>query len=271
MELGEKLRQARLEKGLSQRQLCGEELTRNMLSQIENGSARPSMDTLQLFARRLGKPVSWFLEEAEQQLPNRQVMQNARQAFDAGDYAEAVRQLSDYVQPDPVYDRERYLMEAVSLTEQAKAVAAEKPVYARSLLTQAWEAGQRTPYFTEGYRREWVLTAALVEEDPQGLARQLPSDDRALLLRARAAKAVGKWERCGQLLAAVETPDPACKLLLGDAAMAQRDYAGAASWYRQVEQVYPRQCAEALEACYRELEDYKLAYYYACKQRENDQ
>ena len=35
MTLGEKIRQARLEAGLSQRQLCGGEVTRNMLSQIE--------------------------------------------------------------------------------------------------------------------------------------------------------------------------------------------------------------------------------------------
>ena len=46
MELGEKLRQARIEAGLSQRELCGEEITRNMLSLIENGSAKPSMNTL---------------------------------------------------------------------------------------------------------------------------------------------------------------------------------------------------------------------------------
>ena len=44
MELGEKLRQARMEAGLSQRQLCGDVITRNMLSQIENGAARPSME-----------------------------------------------------------------------------------------------------------------------------------------------------------------------------------------------------------------------------------
>ena len=49
MELGEKLRQARLEAGLSQRQLCGEDITRNMLSQIEHGSAKPSMKTLQVY------------------------------------------------------------------------------------------------------------------------------------------------------------------------------------------------------------------------------
>ena len=63
MELGEKIRCARQEAGLSQRQLCGSEITRNMLSLIENGSAKPSMKTLQYLAARLGKNVSFFLEE----------------------------------------------------------------------------------------------------------------------------------------------------------------------------------------------------------------
>ena len=54
MELGEKLRQARMNAGLSQRQLCGEVITRNMLSLIEHGSAKPSMETLKLLADRLG-------------------------------------------------------------------------------------------------------------------------------------------------------------------------------------------------------------------------
>ena len=39
--LGQRIRQARQEAGLSQRQLCGETITRNMLSQIESGKARP--------------------------------------------------------------------------------------------------------------------------------------------------------------------------------------------------------------------------------------
>lgn len=34
MELGQRLKQARLEAGMSQRQLCGDVITRNMLSQI---------------------------------------------------------------------------------------------------------------------------------------------------------------------------------------------------------------------------------------------
>ncbi len=80
MELGEKIKQARLEAGLSQRQLCGEEITRNMLSLIENGAAKPSMKTLTVLARRLGKPVSYFLDD------------NAPDPSDLTESAEALRQ-----------------------------------------------------------------------------------------------------------------------------------------------------------------------------------
>lgn len=64
MTMGEKLRAARLEAGLSQRQLCQGLITRNMLSQIENGSAKPSLPTLQALAARLDKHVQYFLEDS---------------------------------------------------------------------------------------------------------------------------------------------------------------------------------------------------------------
>ena len=73
MELGQLLKQARLDAGLSQRQLCGDTITRNMLSQIENGSARPSMETLRYLAGRLGKPISFFLNE-EAASPNQTLL-----------------------------------------------------------------------------------------------------------------------------------------------------------------------------------------------------
>ena len=65
MNMGEKIRHARQVAGLSQRQLCEGIVTRNMLSQIENGSAKPSLTTLQAFAQRLGQSVQYFLEEGE--------------------------------------------------------------------------------------------------------------------------------------------------------------------------------------------------------------
>ena len=75
MELGEKIRLARLEAGLSQRQLCGEEITRNMLSQIEHGTAKPSMKTLTFLAARLEKPVGYFLDEEALVPANHQILE----------------------------------------------------------------------------------------------------------------------------------------------------------------------------------------------------
>ena len=63
MELGQKILRLREAAGLSQRQLCGDVITRNMLSLIEHGSARPSMGTLKILAARLGKPLSYFLDD----------------------------------------------------------------------------------------------------------------------------------------------------------------------------------------------------------------
>ena len=84
MDLGEKIRQARLEAGLSQRQLCGEEITRNMLSLIEHGTAKPSMKTLRYLAQQLGKPISYFLEDgAEDPGSLTQSAEALRQAQDA--------------------------------------------------------------------------------------------------------------------------------------------------------------------------------------------
>ncbi len=59
--LGERVRAARKELGLSQAQLAGEELTKGFISQLESGLVRPSIRSLQLIAGRLGKPLDYFL------------------------------------------------------------------------------------------------------------------------------------------------------------------------------------------------------------------
>ncbi|GGH34484.1 helix-turn-helix domain-containing protein [Paenibacillus segetis] len=61
--IGEKIRQLRLSKGMTQSQLAGEHITKSMLSQIENGKAQPSIGSLQYLAQQLGLEVSQLLEE----------------------------------------------------------------------------------------------------------------------------------------------------------------------------------------------------------------
>ncbi|EJS67127.1 XRE family transcriptional regulator [Bacillus cereus] len=61
--LGEKIKTLRKEKKLTQAELAGSELTKSMLSQIENGKATPSMKTLQYIADKLECETSFLLEE----------------------------------------------------------------------------------------------------------------------------------------------------------------------------------------------------------------
>ena len=103
MELGQRIRQARLEAEMSQRQLCGDVITRNMLSQIENGSARPSMGTLQYIAEKLGKPIGYFLNEETPVPHNQQILLQARQASGI----QVLNIQEEYQDPDPVVDPER--------------------------------------------------------------------------------------------------------------------------------------------------------------------
>ncbi len=121
MQLGEKLRNARLEAGLSQRQLCGEAITRNMLSQIENGSANPSMATLQYLAGRLGKPIGFFLQEETVLSPNPALLQQARQAYAQRQYSAVLEMADQYQGPDPLFDEEWHYLGALcalALAEQ---------------------------------------------------------------------------------------------------------------------------------------------------------
>lgn len=270
MELGEKIKQARLDKGLSQRQLCADVITRNMLSQIENGSARPSMDTLRYFAQRLEKPVSWFLEEQTVTSPNEPLMRQLRQLLASADHGGILSALENYRSPDPVFDAERYLLEAQSLTQQARrALAEHKPVLARQLLERARQVGQQTVYYTPEMEREWLLCMyQAAPYEAQTLAAQLPVDDRALWLRAEAALAQEDPAQSARYLDAVTHRDARWHLQRGHVALAQKDYALAKDHYHQAEAEEPVACAQGLETCYRELEDYKMAYFYACKRRE---
>ena len=119
MELGQLLRQARLDSGMSQRELCGDKISRNMLSQIENGTAHPSMETLAYLAEQLGKPIGYFLDEHTPSSPNHAIIDQARAAFTAGNYGLALSLLKQYQIDDPVFDWEYHLLEAQSCLELA--------------------------------------------------------------------------------------------------------------------------------------------------------
>lgn len=264
MELGEKIRQARLEAGLSQRQLCGEEITRNMLSQIEHGTARPSMKTLQYLAGRLGKSVSHFLEEEPPVSPNQEILLAARRLFDAGDYSGAALVLEAFSSPDPFFDREVRLLWILSHLELAEqAIRDGREPYALALLEKA---DRVSAYCGQELERRRLLLLGRISG--QRVSHRLPSLDGELLLRAGEALSSGQPQLAARLLDAAQDPSvPKWKLLRGDAFLAEGDFGEAAQCFHCAEEAFPTEMAPRLERCYRELGDYKRAYEYACMQK----
>ena len=263
MELGEKLKQARLEAGLSQRQLCGEIITRNMLSQIENGSAKPSFATLQALSARLGKPASYFWKDAPSE--NMEVLHRAQQA----DSMKAIEILQAYLPDDPMLDNWYYLLMircCIDLAE--KALAEGRTALAQNYLHQAQESCAKVPGWEGLYSQQLTLLQYRAGSVyAVSAAKRLPDNTEEMLLRAAAALAQQDAQLCLACLAAADRQTDDVLLLRADAWMQTKAYADAAQCYHQLEKnmghtVYPK-----LEACYRELGDFQKAYEYACKQR----
>lgn len=268
MTLGEKIRAARLEAGLSQRQLCGDTVTRNMLSQIENGSARPSMTTLQILAARLGKPISWFLEEDVVSSTEADAMEQVRRLYADGDIQGAMDALDGCSQDDSLFDQEKRLLGILLRMKLAQQACREgKAIYAATLLEQAKALGNGCIYYSELLERERLLLLADTgRESPAVLAALLPPADKELLLRAEAALMAG--ESADALLESCQGKNSSrWHLLRGEAFFTAKDYEAAAAHFTAAENAFPAQALPRLECCYRELGNFQKAYEYAVKQR----
>lgn len=65
-ELGKRIKEARLAKKMTQTEVVGNFITRNMLSQIESGTATPSLKTLEYLAGVLDIPVQTLLPDSRE-------------------------------------------------------------------------------------------------------------------------------------------------------------------------------------------------------------
>lgn len=89
MTIGEKIKKLRTDKLMSQTELAGGEITRNMLSQIEHGSATPSLNTVNYIAARLNVSPGFLLadEDDEQLYLKHAEISNVKKAYTAGNFA----------------------------------------------------------------------------------------------------------------------------------------------------------------------------------------
>ena len=88
MNIGEKIKNLRMSKMITQQELAGDFITRNMLSRIEHGAALPSLPTVVYLAGRLNVPAGFLLAEEENEFLYQKIryMPNIRRAYRMGDY-----------------------------------------------------------------------------------------------------------------------------------------------------------------------------------------
>ena len=192
------------------------------------------MDTLQVLAQRLEKPVSYFLEEEQ------------------------------------LWEEKDHLLKALQCLQQAEQVLKEGRLpYAAALLEECGAEGAQTPYFLPVLER-WrlVLLAKARPEAAEEILTALPAQDEELLLRAQVALHQQESAQAAAFLDAAQDQDaPEWCMLRGQAAFWQADYQKAAEYFHRAERAGEPQTYSWLEKCYQRLEDYKQAYYYACKQK----
>lgn len=150
LELGQKLKEARLAKKMTQSEVVGTFITRNMLSQIENGTAAPSVKTLEYLAQVLEVPLSYFMPDENQHAMEQLVA--AKQAFAVGNYQKV---LACTAQFEAMLEDEKAALNARAYLELAK--AAPEPQAALDYAKKAGDAAACGIYANQAIQAEALL------------------------------------------------------------------------------------------------------------------
>ena len=163
MTLGQKLKKARLDRGLTQAQVVGDRITRNMLSQLENDLASPSVGTLEYLASVLGVQAAWLLaDEKEEEAAGR--TERLRACYRGGDWAGCL-ELAQDLQPD---DEQALLLALAAAQCALHALEAERFAAAQQLARQALSWNKASLYGHAQVRLEMLRVLARCAEQTGG-------------------------------------------------------------------------------------------------------
>ncbi len=281
-DIGEKIRRLRIERNMTQAELAGDQITRNMLSRVENGAALPSLPTVWYLAERLNVPAGFLLAEGDDDRIWRKMnrIDGIRRMLRTGD-ARICLELCRRGSETDEADDEIYLI----MAQTALAVAAEAFEHGRlheacQTLDEAVEYADKTVYDTSAIR----ASAALYFRFMHGLSPTLYSevlhdvDDPMLgasdafgrYVLAREALEAGETRRVEAYVEGRDGNDAWQAHLRAHLAMTRGDYTAAEQALTRLLRaektggevlLYCTFCD--LEICCRELGDFKGAYEYS--------
>ena len=166
VELGKRIKEARLARKMTQSDVVGDFITRNMLSQIESGTANPSVKTLTYLAKVLQLPVNYLLPDELETYDTSEETVNAdfealvkmQNAYKREDYITAAKLAEEHLESDSVICDEANAILARSYLEAAK--KSENPREALGYLKKAQEAADKGIF-----KSREIRTAVLVLTD----------------------------------------------------------------------------------------------------------
>lgn len=128
-ELGKRIKEARLAKKMTQSEVVGTFITRNMLSQIESGNASPSIKTLEYISKALDIPLNQLMtnEESTDSSVSAKLSDSesdtyisAKQKYQTQDYIAVIHSLESSLSEDSsLYDETAALL-AITYYKQAQ-------------------------------------------------------------------------------------------------------------------------------------------------------
>ena len=176
MNIGEKIKELRVRRRMTQADLAGDTVSRNMVSLIENGKATPSVQTLEEIAAKLKVTPSFLMADKQEQgiLLKQEALSDIRIAFTGNNYHICADLCQSLYKNGMAQDDEVDLV----LSESLMALAKEEFLFDHireccRLLDDAVLYAERTVYYTEHILSEawWyfeylgLLSPALTSEN----------------------------------------------------------------------------------------------------------
>ena len=163
MNIGKKIKDIRKQKGITQARLTNGVITRNMLSQIENGKATPSIPTLIHIANALDVPIEYLLSEEESifDFTKKAFVEKLKKAYVSKKYSDCI-----YIweRSPKQSDDEIALILAYSYLEYGSILLSNGNLEsASSMLEKSLEFANKTVYNTHDIRAKVSLFSAIAK------------------------------------------------------------------------------------------------------------
>ena len=168
-ERGRRIKEARILKKMTQSEVVGDFITRNMLSQIESGSATPSVKTLEYLAEVLDIPISELMPRSDEEPcaetnGEAERLSKAKRLFAEMRYNEAKEILGEEADWDLFCD-EFYALSARCCLKLAEEISESDTVKAVEYAKMAAELSQKGIYANGELKSEAVkLLNSLAEK-----------------------------------------------------------------------------------------------------------